>query len=111
MSGNKIISVGYNNEHGHAEVNALLKLKSKKKLKKISLLVLRIKMIDNNLTFAMSKPCINCVKSIIFLSEKRRYDLTYIYYSTYNNDFIRITKDDLYNDNSPYKTKHQLYNS
>jgi hypothetical protein len=97
-----ILSFGFNNvgnilenEPGiHAEHDAILKLKPlerKKHLVCINLLVIRIT--KRNKT-QLSKPCVNCIKKMKYLPEKKGYKIKNIYYSNENGDIVKsnITK-------------------
>ena len=68
----------------HAEIDGLIKL-NKNKTKKnmnINLLIIRF---SKNYTLQSSKPCINCICSMIHISKKKGYNIKHIYYSDNNN--------------------------
>jgi cytidine deaminase len=104
LSGNKnifkkanILSIGANvmgdiNGHTpgiHAEKNAIDKLRPlniKKRLKCITLLVIRI---SKNNKLQNSKPCANCIKTIKTLPQKKGYTIKNIYYSNDNGEIVK----------------------
>ena len=67
-----------NNNTIHAEVDALLKLKTVKKQEKINIAVFRTNKQGNKLM--MSKCCNNCEKSIKLICKRKNYKINKIYY-------------------------------
>ena len=70
----------------HAEIDGLNKLsniKNKKKSLSINLLIIRV---SKNYKLQSSKPCFNCICSMINISKKKGYHIKHIYYS--DNDTI-----------------------
>jgi hypothetical protein len=91
---NSIESVGFNKyettiNHGtiHAEIDAFLKLKKQKSVKKINVMIFRTN--KDNQHLMLSKCCENCLYSMKLISEKKKYKIINIYYT---NEFGDITK-------------------
>jgi hypothetical protein len=106
----RILSYGFNlmgdingiNSGIHAECDALRKLppnKNKKKLKIISLLVVRI---SGKNKLQSSKPCFNCIKCMKTLPLKLGYKIQNIYYSNNEGFIIKSDLDYLDNDEKHY---------
>jgi hypothetical protein len=69
----------------HAEIDGLNKLntmRNKKKCITINLLIIRF---SKNHTLQSSKPCYNCICSMIHISKKKGYNIKHIFYSDNNN--------------------------
>jgi hypothetical protein len=85
----------------HSEIEALIKLKSLKNIKKyksINLLVIRF---SKKYKLQSSKPCINCICSLRHLSNKYGIHIKHVFYSN-DNDIVKTNLDILIND----KDKH-----
>lgn len=90
----------------HAEQDALSKLmplKYKKKLEKISLLVIRL---SPNNKLKISKPCSSCIQLIKTIPLKKGYKIKYIYYSDNEGNIIKTTIKKLEKDEYHY-TRHK----
>ena len=90
----------------HAEQDALLKLmplKYKKKLERISLLVVRLSPTNKLQT---SKPCSTCIELIKTIPLRKGYKLKEIYYSDANGNIIKTSVDNLNNEEFHY-TRHK----
>jgi len=94
-----ILSYGFNNYNNpnddrtiHAEVSSILNLppliNTKKNLKKINILVIKTSITGK---IGSSKPCINCIKTMTFLPQKRGYIIKKILYSDVNGVIINIS--------------------
>jgi hypothetical protein len=105
-----ILSIGcnrigdiYGNEPGeHAEENALNKIKSLKINKNpqiINLLVIRL---SKQKKLQNSKPCVNCIRIMKNLPNKKGYKIKNIYYSTEYNNIIKIKLRNLENEPPHY---------
>lgn len=73
----------------HAEHDAINKLKplyKKKNLESINLLVIRL---SKNNKLQNSKPCVNCIKTLKTLPQKKGYKIKNIYYSNDNGLIIK----------------------
>ena len=68
----------------HAEVSAINKLPSTRKIQNIDIFVLKI---DRNGKLGYSKPCENCIRYMKIKLPKRNYKINKIYYTTSNDDF------------------------
>ena len=98
----KILSFGVNqmdinkNMPGiHAECDAITKLislKPKKKLENISILVIRVSPKNK---IQSSKPCNNCIETMIHLPPKKGYIITNIYYSDISGNIIKSSLNNL----------------
>lgn len=83
---NFILSIGFNKyettiHHGtiHAEVDAFLKLKKQKTIKKINVIIFRTN--QENQHKMLSKCCSNCLNSMYLISKKKKYEIINIYYT------------------------------
>ena len=89
----------------HAEENAIRKLPSlprQKKLKKIDLLVIKV---GKNGTLGSSKPCYNCIIKLAISLPEKGYILNKIYYSTRNSDIESCKLTDLIHEENPHVSK------
>jgi len=71
----------------HDAINKLPSLKKRKKLEKINILVIRI---TKNGKLGMSKPCSECVNKLKMLPPKNGYKINEIYYSTERESIHKI---------------------
>jgi len=99
----RILSFGVNQMgdiHGnspgiHAECDAiskLISLKPKKKLENINILVIRL---STKNKIQCSKPCSNCIETMINLPPKKGYKVQNIYYSDMFGDIVKTTLNTL----------------
>ncbi len=94
----------------HAEIDAILRLPSlykKKKLIKINLLVIRFLKSGK---LASSKPCFNCITNMINIPPKKGYKIEDIYYSENNETIIKTNINKLLNEDKPYITSYYRNN-
>ena len=79
-----ILNFGINTNSCHAEHDALLKLRKnyKKKIIKISLIVIRLSKTNK---LQSSKPCHHCIQQMHIISQQKGYKLEHIYYSDINS--------------------------
>lgn len=103
IAGGKNVAIGMNSSRKlhqgaidtrHAEIDAMLKLPSKRrgaKLTKISLVVIRV---STNGELRNSRPCVHCLKRLQYLYIFG-YNLCNVYYSDANGDIIREKYEDL----------------
>jgi hypothetical protein len=85
----------------HSEIDALIKLKSIKNIKKyksINLLVIRF---SKKNKLQSSKPCINCICSLKHLSNKFGLNIKHVYYSDDDN-IVKTNLDLLINDDNKH---------
>jgi hypothetical protein len=79
----------------HAECDVLGKLiplKNKKKLENINLLVIRLSKTNK---LQSSRPCINCIKNMKTISQRKGYKIQNIYYSDNDENIIKTTLETL----------------
>jgi cytidine deaminase len=93
----------YGNEAGvHAEHDAINKLKpiaKKKHLQNINILVIRF---SKNNKLQQSKPCVNCIRTMKTLPEKKGYKIKNIFYSNENGEIIKSNITNLENEDLHY---------
>ena len=95
---NKIGNVKGTQPGTHAEVDALLKLipkNSKGRLENINLIVIRVSRKNKLQT---SKPCIKCIQSMMYISQKKGYRIKDIFYSDQNDNIVKSNLNSLMND-------------
>lgn len=85
----------------HDAINKLPILKYKKRLETINLLVIRLSA-KNKLQ--SSKPCGNCINTMKNLPIKRGYRIQYIYYSDKEGNIIKISLNNLDNEEKHYSS-------
>lgn len=101
----------YGNTPGvHAECDAILKLiplKPKKKLEHINILVIRL---STKNKIQSSKPCSNCIDTMIKLPPKKGYKIHNIYYSDSFGNIVKTTLNTLEKEERHYSKfyKNQL---
>lgn len=92
----------------HAEYDAITKLVSlrkRKKLTNINLLVIRL---SGKNKLQSSKPCSNCIESMKILPEKKGYKIQNIYYSDSNGNIVKTTLSNLDNEEKHF-SKYYKY--
>ena len=86
----------------HAECDAISKLiplKPKKKLENINILVIRL---STKNKIQSSKPCSNCIETMINLPPKKGYKVQNIYYSDMFGDIVKTTLNTLEKEEKHY---------
>ena len=72
----------------HAEVDCCMKIKKTNKKTKVNMIVIRTNWKGEKLM--MSKPCKNCVRTSMYLLEKKGYKLKNIYYSDIDGNIVKL---------------------
>ena len=106
----KCLNAGIHAEHD--AIRKLLPLKNKKRLKAVSILVIRLS-VKNKLQ--SSKPCSNCIEIMKTLPIKIGYKIKDVYYSDNEGNIIKTNLNNLDNEekhySSFYRKKHtNLFN-
>ena len=83
----------------HDSIRKLLPLKRKKRLENINLLVIRL---SGKNKLQLSKPCINCLKIMNTLPEKKGYKIENVYYSNEEGNILKTTLKSLENEEKHY---------
>jgi cytidine deaminase len=94
----------------HAEHDAILRLpnlQKKRKLVKINLIVIRF---SKTYKMACSKPCINCIRNMIELPQKKGYKIVDIYYSENDETIIKTSINKLSHENNHFVSSYYRNN-
>lgn len=92
----------------HAEVDAMLKLPSRKKTKnslKVCLIVLRV---DKNGKLKSSRPCSDCLRRLQWL---HGYKISYIYYSNNDGNIVKAKYTNLLESDIQHITRGHRHTS
>lgn len=98
-----------NNAGVHSEHDAINKLKPlyrKRHLVPVNLLVIRLSKSNNLLN---SKPCANCIQTMLILPQKKGYRIKYVYYSNDNGIIDKISLKKLSNQDLHYSSFIKKY--
>ena len=93
----------------HAEEDAISKLiplKKKKRLEPINILVIRVSPKNK---IQSSKPCINCLKIMNTLPEKKGYKIENVYYSNEEGNILKTTLKSLENEEKHYSKYYRRH--
>ena len=93
----------------HAEEDAISKLiplKKKKRLEPINILVIRVSPKNK---IQSSKPCINCLKVMNILPEKKGYKIENVYYSNEDGNILKTTLKSLENEEKHYSKYYRRH--
>jgi cytidine deaminase len=99
---NQMGDIHGNNPGIHAECDAISKLiplKPKKKLENINILVIRL---STKNKIQSSKPCSNCIETMIILPPKKGYKDQNIYYSDMFGDIVKTSLNTLEKEEKHY---------
>jgi cytidine deaminase len=114
----RVLSYGVNKMGGsdglapgiHAEydaINKLVTLRKRKKLESVNLLVIRL---SGKNKLQSSKPCSNCIDAMKILPEKKGYKIQNIYYSDSDGNIVKTTLSNLDNEEKHFSKYYKNKN-
>lgn len=90
----------------HDAINKLKPLYRKRHLESVNILVVRLSKSNNLLN---SKPCANCIQTMLTLPQKKGYCIKYVYYSNDNGSIVKTSLKKLSNQDLHYSSFNKKY--